>query len=170
MRRAQKGFTVIETLLVLILLAILGFTGYYVYQTKSNTNSTYNSAAKSSQTPASSTNKFVFKELGVQIPLPDTLKGLTYNVDSQSPSLYDVTSPMFKPTDAICTQFAQIYKVNGKYNAQANASFGKSETLLKQFNGFYVAENVPICALQSDSGRSSVTALEVAFKSASLVQ
>lgn len=54
MKSGQKGFTVIETLLVLILLAILGFTGYYVWHSQKTANSTYNSAAKTSNSTASS--------------------------------------------------------------------------------------------------------------------
>jgi len=50
MKRGQNGFTVVETLLVLILLAIIGFTGYYVYHTRSNANSTYNNATKTANT------------------------------------------------------------------------------------------------------------------------
>lgn len=42
MKRGQKGFTVVETLLVLILLAIIGFTGYYVYHTRNSADSSYN--------------------------------------------------------------------------------------------------------------------------------
>lgn len=53
MKRGQKGFTVVETLLVLILLAIIGFTGYYVYHTKNNANSTYNNTSKTAASDVS---------------------------------------------------------------------------------------------------------------------
>lgn len=45
MKRGQQGFTVVETLLVLILISIIGFTGYYVYHSRNNANSTYSNAA-----------------------------------------------------------------------------------------------------------------------------
>ena len=45
MKHNQKGFGAVEALLFLILLSILGFTGYYVWHTSKNANSTYNSAA-----------------------------------------------------------------------------------------------------------------------------
>lgn len=54
MKRGQKGFTIVETLLVLILLAIIGFTGYYVYQSRNNANSSYNDAASTKTVPAAS--------------------------------------------------------------------------------------------------------------------
>ncbi len=54
MKRGQNGFGVIETLLVLILLSIVGFTGYYVYHSQKNSNSSYNNAAKANNSKASS--------------------------------------------------------------------------------------------------------------------
>lgn len=56
MKRGQKGFTVVETLLVLILIAIIGFTGYYVYHTKNNANTTYNNAANTSKSSSNTPN------------------------------------------------------------------------------------------------------------------
>jgi hypothetical protein len=43
--RNQKGFGLVEGLLFLILLSILSFTGYYVYHSRNNANSTYNKTA-----------------------------------------------------------------------------------------------------------------------------
>jgi prepilin-type N-terminal cleavage/methylation domain-containing protein len=40
----QKGFTVIEGLLVLLILAIIGGTGYYVYQANNDATETQNQA------------------------------------------------------------------------------------------------------------------------------
>lgn len=50
MKSGQKGFTVVEALLVLILISILGFTGYYVYHSRNNANSTYSNATNVSAT------------------------------------------------------------------------------------------------------------------------
>src|SRR4051812_11527785 len=98
MKRNQKGFGAVEGLLLLILLSILGFTGYYVYHTRNNTNSNYNNAAKStSNTPAdTSVGKFVFKEFGVQIVLPDTLKNLYYTIsNNDGQTSLDLSTPKF---------------------------------------------------------------------------
>lgn len=55
MKSNQKGFGAVEGLLILILLTMVGFTGYYVYHSRNNANSTYDSATKagssSVQTP-----------------------------------------------------------------------------------------------------------------------
>jgi Tfp pilus assembly protein PilV len=40
MRRRQSGFSIVETLLVILMLATLGFTGYFVYHTQQSTNKT----------------------------------------------------------------------------------------------------------------------------------
>jgi len=48
----QKGFTAIEAILIVIVLAILGGTGYYIYSANKKANSTYSSAAQASQSNA----------------------------------------------------------------------------------------------------------------------
>lgn len=48
MKKNQKGFGVVESLLIVIIVLIVGFVGYYVYHTKNNTDSTYNNTAKNS--------------------------------------------------------------------------------------------------------------------------
>lgn len=41
----QSGFAPLETLLILIIIAIVAFTAWYVFHTKSNANTTYGNAA-----------------------------------------------------------------------------------------------------------------------------
>jgi prepilin-type N-terminal cleavage/methylation domain-containing protein len=154
MKSGQKGFTVIETLLVLILISIIGFTGYYVWHTQKNTNSSYNNAAKSnSSTPASAetSNKFVFKELGVEFTLTDNLKGLSYATFNGSDYISDSA---FKEAlnectdvnqtaagDALAASYTAISKAKGQYPANANPiDYG---ALLKQFPDFYISYGVP---------------------------
>lgn len=53
MIKNKSGFAVLETLLILIIIAIIGGTGWYVMTSKSKTNETFsNSAAISSQAPS----------------------------------------------------------------------------------------------------------------------
>lgn len=47
MRTNRSGFTVIETLIIVVLIAVLGFTGWYVYHSRNVSNST----KKTSGTP-----------------------------------------------------------------------------------------------------------------------
>lgn len=56
MKRRQQGFSILEGLLILVIIGILGFTGWYVYHSQKNADSSYNnSVASSSQTASSKT-------------------------------------------------------------------------------------------------------------------
>ena len=70
----NSGFTVIEGLLILVILVIIGSTGWYVWHSQKNADKTYDSSSDTSQT-ASSNNKstttqqyLVIKEWGVKVP------------------------------------------------------------------------------------------------------
>jgi hypothetical protein len=192
MKRNQKGFGAVEGLLFLILLSILGFTGYYVYHTSKNTNSTYNNAAKASnstQQPTSSPNKFVFKELGVQVQLPSALMGLKYTVfqsDNGNPNLA-LSTPEFVDALNKCDPttvgaknlaFAVITKQQGQFNQDENPVVGN----LKQFKDFWISSASPngiVCtdkATQSEVDnfhsifQSNNAALRTAFDSATVIQ
>jgi hypothetical protein len=153
MKSGQKGFTVVETLLVLILISIIGFTGYYVWHTQNNSNSSYNNADRSnSNTPTStnSVNKFVFKELGVEFDPPSSLKGLSYIVFDDN--IY-ITDSAFKDAlnkcsdantasgDALGASYTAISKKEGKYPADPNPI--EDGILLKQFPAFYIDYGIP---------------------------
>jgi predicted negative regulator of RcsB-dependent stress response len=47
MNKNQKGFGVVEGLLILVIVGILGFTGWYVWHSKQATYKTYSNAANS---------------------------------------------------------------------------------------------------------------------------
>jgi uncharacterized protein HemX len=47
MKNNQKGFGAVEGLLLIIIVLLVGFIGYYVYHTRNNTNLTYDRAASS---------------------------------------------------------------------------------------------------------------------------
>jgi len=54
MKTTQKGFSVIEGLLVTIIVLLVAFIGYYVYHSQKQTDKTLNSAASTNQTASSS--------------------------------------------------------------------------------------------------------------------
>lgn len=58
MNKTQNGFAIIESLLILIIIAIIGGTGYYVWHSKSQTDKTLDNASNSNSvvSPAKSTN------------------------------------------------------------------------------------------------------------------
>lgn len=79
-----KGFSVVEAFLILAVLSILGFTGWFVYHSKQSADKVLSSTGNSSvtqtkksvtKTPNSTSNYLVIKEWGVKFPEPtgDTL-------------------------------------------------------------------------------------------------
>jgi len=54
-QKNQHGFSVIEALIIIVILAIIGFAGYFVYHGKQAADKTDNSTAKVSQTASSQT-------------------------------------------------------------------------------------------------------------------
>jgi len=88
----QKGFAVIETALILVIVAIIGGTGYYVYHVNSKETKTLNTAqaADNATQPKSTTGKsqaqpqkyLTIKEWGVKLKL-----------NSQSQDAYYVPTP-----------------------------------------------------------------------------
>jgi hypothetical protein len=53
--RNQKGFSAVEGLLIVIILGLLGFVGWYVHSAQSTTSKTLDNAAASSASPATTT-------------------------------------------------------------------------------------------------------------------
>jgi hypothetical protein len=148
MKINQKGFGAVEGLLILILISILGFTGYYVYHTRNNATLTYNNAVNTSATnPDALSSKFVFKDLGVQFDPKSDLKGLVYRVDS---GYYYLSDDAFVSVLKSCPDyhtgddfggFAAIGKTSGQYPADANPI--QAGALLKQFPKFWISYGFP---------------------------
>jgi len=71
----QTGFNIVETLLVLVVVGILGFTGWYVYHAEQTSNKNY-SAAASTTTPVYKKNPYAgwktgslkYEEIAYQYP------------------------------------------------------------------------------------------------------
>lgn len=99
----QKGFSIVEGLLVFVIVGILGFTGWFVWnsqkQTNKSNNSTVVSTKKATATNTTTTSltatedtteyvtqgtaKYVvIKEWGVKFPLANTVKALSFTYDT----------------------------------------------------------------------------------------
>lgn len=71
MNKTQTGFALIEGLLIILILAIIGFGGYYVWNTQKNVDKTSKETVNTSQsaaTTSSSDKLFVIKEWGIKGP------------------------------------------------------------------------------------------------------
>jgi competence protein ComGC len=85
MNKTQKGFAIVEGLLILIIVLLVGFIGYYVWHTQSQTDKTSNDSVKASQSnssgqSSSSANYLTIKEDGVKFKLNDKIKDAYYTV------------------------------------------------------------------------------------------
>ena len=83
MNKTQKGFALIEGLLITLILAIIAFGGYYVWHTQTTTDKSSKAAVSASQsTPSSSTSSgyLTIKEWGVRAPYNGALS-LSYKID-----------------------------------------------------------------------------------------
>jgi len=194
MKTAQRGFTIVETLLALLVAAVIGFGGYYVWHnqhSKTTTTSPAKTVATNSQptTSAKVASTFLaFKELGVQITVPETLKGLSYSaregtsITGEPTTFIYLTSDAFKSFVTSCggtdtaASFAGINKVTGTYPTNPTPQ-NSDGALLKQFSGFYIEgsadqQSTP-CTTDQDIStlRSSLFSdLATAFKTAALTQ
>ncbi|MBI5906830.1 hypothetical protein HY857_02140 [Candidatus Saccharibacteria bacterium] len=194
----QKGFGVVELILIIVIVLGLGGIGWYVVNSNHKTQKQLDSLAKSSDTATKSsssstksssptTSEFVFKEFGVKITLPDSLKGLT--TDYKNGYLY-LTADQYKKALRDCSSsdaldgsmgsFGSLLKKNGQYPSDPTIDDGQ---LLKQFPDFYIGIGLPNGAPCEDPdkypdesahayevGNSLAAALESAFKTTTLVQ
>ncbi|MDO8591518.1 MAG: prepilin-type N-terminal cleavage/methylation domain-containing protein [bacterium] len=189
MKTTQRGFTIVETLLALLIVAVIGFGGYYVWHTRQTTKSIDTSSNQTTQSTASATksNQFVFKELGVQITLPDSLKGLSYSISTTDGTTYlGLSTPAFVDALHKCDSstanfnnsvFVSIAKIPGQYDENSMPGTGS----LKQFPDFFISGASPngiICDATSQQDQdqfssvfqSSNAAVSDAFKTATLTQ
>lgn len=89
----QKGFSGIETLLVLLAVAIIGFGGYYVWYSQQNkktvTNTSSFSASTTPRTPTSSQNYLIIKEWDVKVLLDSNVSDLYYTQNKTDFKIFD---------------------------------------------------------------------------------
>jgi prepilin-type N-terminal cleavage/methylation domain-containing protein len=94
-RQKQSGFTVVEVLLVLILIAIVAFAGYYVWNSQQNSDKPANTASKNATTQSHTTNtpaKTVDETAAIKVAVVaynqkqfgDDLKDATINIEHQN--------------------------------------------------------------------------------------
>lgn len=167
--RNQKGFAILELLLIAIIVLGLGGIGWYVINSNNKTKNQLDKLAKASDTATKSSkssskpstaasSELVFKELGVQMILPASLKGLTYNVDNGYLYLADdaFIAALKKCSDYKSGEygggFTAIGKKSGQYPADPNPI--DDGALLKQFPDFYINFGVPNGNACSDLSQS----------------
>ena len=89
----QQGFAVIEAILIIVIIAIAGGTGYYVYQSNNKAADTYDAAGDSASAVTQSNKKgantdsraekyLVIKEWNVKIPLTEAISNANYRFEN----------------------------------------------------------------------------------------
>ena len=151
----QQGFSAVETLLIILIMIVIGFAGWYIGNANKDKNS--NTNAKQTASSATTTPKqevFKIPELGVQFPLPNDLKELTYKAQSSSEANSQIlTTPEFSALAQKCggdiseIGFANLFKKTGTYiTGPAEGELG----VLKQFDGYYITGGDPLYGLPCD--------------------
>lgn len=112
MKKQQNGFTVIEGILIVVILAIIGFAGWYVYKTQkgddaeqANTVITPTSTPSISTTTEQVSEYLKIEEWGVKIPLSPIIndgKSLRNGTNSEDQSIYSLYKQSFADLSDSC--------------------------------------------------------------------
>jgi len=173
----NKGFTLVEVLLliaVLILVGGLGYLGYKQVNKKSSTSTSSTATTTKTTTPATTPtpNQNIVKipEMGIQITVPDSIKDLTYkavNVDGVEYTSFSTTT--VTNLDAACSAtngaIGGLVKASGQYS-----SIGTNEalSLVKQFSTFYILFGSPQSTCSMDDNIQSQVTQDLAALRSSL--
>jgi hypothetical protein len=86
MKNDQKGFGVLEGVLIVVIVGFLGFVGWYVWHSKKSTDKTYNapiSTVPTNKTFASPKEQaLIVTEWGVKVPTSSASNGLSYSLSN----------------------------------------------------------------------------------------
>ena len=136
MNKTQKGFAALEAILIIVILVIIGGTGYYVWHSKQQTDKTLSQAEKTSQitpritakkasntstsTSSSKSASYVnLTEWGIKIKIRDADK-VVFTIDDSVTKPYGIDAigtagPKFKPealVDKSCEPGVSLYRSN----------------------------------------------------------
>lgn len=98
MNKRQKGFSSIEGLLVVIILVLIGFVGWYVRQATSNSDKNLNDAANTnivtstnkSTSSSAQSEQFKMPEVKLKLSIPKSLSNLQYNAVQNDAGIYTI--------------------------------------------------------------------------------
>ena len=143
----QQGFSVIETLLVIVVIGILGFVGWFVWHAQQTTNKTLQTT-NDTQTTNTGTPKTrnTLKVPALRIELvnvPDNLKDLVFavNLDDENGAQVDFSTATLTKLDPNCSPTANVSDIGflgrGPGNSKSNQEV-LHRVVVKQFDGFYI--------------------------------
>lgn len=145
----QKGFTLVETLLVILILVVIGGVSYIVYHNDHKTVTTVSTTVSKTSKSSPTTYTIPITPLGISITVPTALEDLTYAVTNQTPynnetsvevGLSTTSLTNLDPTDCSASQMPllSLSRVDGQYPSDATI-YNTPGALVKQFPSFYIA-------------------------------
>ncbi len=142
----QKGFGLIEGLLVLVIIGMLVGIGWYVWSQNissstptqiTNVDNSNNEAEKEQEPMKAEVDYFEIKELGVKFELPKSLEGLYYYIGNEGRTAYFSLIDL-KETDCAAEKTSQIALTrytDADYEEDLQAAATKDSA--KKINNFY---------------------------------
>jgi prepilin-type N-terminal cleavage/methylation domain-containing protein len=147
----QKGFTLIEGLLVVLVLTVIVGVGYYVFSSMNKDDSSSNSAKTTAAPPVSSNDSseakyLTLKEFSVKIPLTDKIKDAMYEMAPDGETLgistkkFEAAVGDCKAADTASSSFPTIVTVNKSVGIFSKDSPSSQAFLSSyvQLSGFYL--------------------------------
>lgn len=172
MRKTSSGFSLVILLITLVVLAGVGFAGWYVWKQNHTENKNTTSSSASTQTSSSSkqdstTSKqkyLVITEWGVKIPLSSEISGAYYKLEVQDNAeyarIYDAGFDNLKNSDGVsCVDSPfEIYVIGRTTPAKVAAASSSTEPEFKKypftndylFNGLGAHQSAPDCLFLND--------------------
>ncbi|HET9721772.1 MAG TPA: hypothetical protein VFP32_01960 [Candidatus Saccharimonadales bacterium] len=157
-RYNQKGLAVVETVLVLVIIGIIAFTAWYVFTSKSNTDSTYGDAAntqtevskqtaKTPSTPSQTTASQV-------VTTKTDSKGNKYLADANGKTLYtyDKDTAGVSNCSGSCLSTWPVYTATTTTNLPANVDTITRSDGAKQ----YTYKKMPLYYFSGDTKAGQV--------------
>ena len=166
-KEGQKGFTVIEGVAIVLVVAALAFGSWWVWQknktkvteaTTNGSNSSLNHSEKDPVTPQENRSVFKIPELGIQLTVPDYAKDLVYEIGSGRLEDGRITTYAIFSTKSLMesksrcsladTSFGSLGKIDGQYPATdetrtVNAIAMEYGILVKQFPTYFISRGIP---------------------------
>jgi prepilin-type N-terminal cleavage/methylation domain-containing protein len=118
MKANQKGFSVVEILVVVVIVGLLGLVGWLVYDRQKNETDTKDTTSQTNEKTTEQNEPavkeevkqptyFEIKELGVKFELSENLSGLYYSMGNNNKTAYFSLNEL-KGTDCAADKTAQV--------------------------------------------------------------
>ncbi len=148
----QKGFGLIEVLLLIIAVSVICGVGFYIFNVNREQNDLKNNSQATQaevSSPDSKPSYLEIQELGVKLKLNDKIKNVSYKLDDMSTAdfkLFNFFDTELTKQVNNCRKsgerfenykVSQVFRGKGKFTP--DTSSGNTNILLKQFEDSYIA-------------------------------